>query len=53
MLGSERFETLEELRAAVRGFGRTYNKNRLVERHGYLTPAGAREHLHAVAAAAA
>ncbi len=39
----ERFETLEDLRAAVRSFGRTYNEHWLIERHGYRTPAEARE----------
>jgi hypothetical protein len=32
----ERFETLEDLRQAVRRFGRTYNQQWLIERHGYL-----------------
>jgi putative transposase len=34
VLWIERFETLEDLRAAVRGFGRTYNAHWLIERHG-------------------
>lgn len=42
MLWIERFETLEELRAAVRAFGRLYNREWLLERHGYRTPVEAR-----------
>ncbi len=42
VLWIERFETLEDLRAAVRSFGRTYNQHWLIERHGYRTPPGAR-----------
>jgi len=38
-----RFETLEELRAAVRSFGRLYNREWLLDRHGYRTPIEARE----------
>jgi len=53
LLWIERFETLEELRQAVRRFGRTYNQNWLIERHEYRTPAEAREHLRAQATAAA
>ena len=53
LLWIERFDTLDELRTAVRAFGRTYNLHWLVERHGYLTPSEAREHLRATAAAAA
>ena len=45
MLWIERFDTLDELRTAVRAFGRTYNQQWLVERHGYRTPTEAREHL--------
>ena len=48
-----RFDTLEELRKAVRRFGRTYNQHWLIERHGYRAPIEAREHLRAKAAAAA
>jgi putative transposase len=43
LLWIERFETLEQLRAAVRGFGRTYNQHWLIERHGFATPVEARE----------
>jgi putative transposase len=43
VLWIERFDTLEELRAAVRRFARTYNERWLIERHGYSTPAEARE----------
>ena len=39
----ERFETLEELRLRVRGFARTYNREWLLERHGYRSPVEARE----------
>lgn len=46
-----RFETFEELRAAVRSFGRLYNREWLLERHGYRTPIEAREHLLAQAVA--
>ena len=53
VLWIERFETLEELRLAVRRFGRAYNEHWLIERHGYHTPTEAREHLHAQAAATA
>ena len=53
MLWIERFETFEELRSAVRAFGRTYNEHWMLERHGYLTPTEAREHLNAQAAATA
>jgi hypothetical protein len=49
--GTTRFETLDELRTAVRAFGRTYNKHWLIERHGYLAPTEAREHMRAQAAA--
>ena len=42
MLWIERFETLEELRQAVRRFGRTYNEQWLIERHGYRTTSGTR-----------
>ena len=45
LLWLERFETLEQLRAAVRRFGRTYNRHWLIERHGYRTPIEARQHL--------
>ena len=49
----ERFDTLDELRTAVRSFSRTYNQHWLVERHDYRTPTEAREHLRAQAVAAA
>ena len=45
VLWIERFETFEDLRAAVRAFGRTFNERWLLERHHYRTPAQAREHL--------
>ena len=43
VLWIRRFETLEELRAAVREFARLYNGEWLLERHGYRTPIEARE----------
>ena len=45
LLWIERFETFEQLRAAVRAFGRTYNQHWLIERHGFTTPIEARERL--------
>ena len=53
LLWIERFETLEDLRHAVRRFGRTYNQHWLIARHRYRTPTEAREHLRAQAVAAA
>jgi hypothetical protein len=38
LLWIDRFDALDELRTAVRAFGRTYNQQWLIERHGYLTP---------------
>ena len=49
LLWIERFETFEELRAAVRAFGRLYNAEWLLERHGYRTPIEARQWLLAAA----
>jgi len=43
LLWIERFETFEQLRAAVRAFARLYNAEWLLERHGYRTPIEARE----------
>ncbi|MFN8161570.1 MAG: IS3 family transposase [Solirubrobacterales bacterium] len=45
LLWIRRFETFEQLRAAVRGFGPLYSSEWLLERHGYRTPIEAREHL--------
>jgi putative transposase len=45
ILWLERFRTFEELRDAVRQFAHTYNREWLLERHGYRTPVEAREHL--------
>ena len=45
VLWIERFDTLEELRAAVREFGRRFNAEWLIERHAFRTPVEAREHL--------
>ena len=52
MLWIERFDTLEQLRAAVRAFGRRFNAEWLIERHGFRTPTEAREHLIRQAAVA-
>ena len=48
MLWIEHFETFEQLRAAVRSFARTYNREWLIERLGYRSPLEAREHLLAL-----
>jgi transposase InsO family protein len=53
LLWIERFETLDQLRTAVRAFGRTYNQQWLIERHGHRTPIEARDQLRAKAAASA
>ena len=45
VLWIERFETFEQLRAAVRAFARVYNHQWLLERHDYRTPIEAHEHL--------
>jgi transposase InsO family protein len=50
VLWIERFETLEELRARVREFARTYNEHWLLERHGYRSPREARQRLLAAQA---
>jgi len=52
VLWIERFETLDELRAAVRAFGALYNREWLLERHNYRTPIEARDHLTRQAAPA-
>ena len=49
ILWLERFATFEELRAAVRQFAVTYNREWLLERHDYRTPTEAREHQLALA----
>jgi putative transposase len=46
----ERFDTFEQLRQTVRDFARLYNRDWLLERHGYRTPIEARQHLLAQAA---
>jgi hypothetical protein len=38
VLWIERFETFEQLRHAVRSFAHRYNREWLLERHGYRTP---------------
>jgi putative transposase len=52
ILWLERFGTFEELRAAVRRFAHTYNREWLLERHGYRTPVEASEHLLSAAVVA-
>ena len=42
LLWVRRFDTVEELRLALRAFQRTYNQSRIIERHGYRTPAQVR-----------
>ena len=37
------FETVEELRLALLAFRETYNTTWLIERHGFITPAAARQ----------
>jgi transposase InsO family protein len=49
LLWIKRFESFEGLREAVRAFGRLYNAEWLLERHGYATPIEAREILLAAA----
>jgi len=49
VLWIERFDTFEELRAAVRKFAVNYNHEWLLERHNYRTPIEARAHLAALA----
>jgi hypothetical protein len=41
----ERFDTHEQLRARVRAFASTYNREVADERHAFLTPLEARERL--------
>lgn len=45
ILWLERFGTFEQLRGAVRRFAVTYNREWLLERHGYRTPIEARDRL--------
>ena len=45
ILWLERFATFEALRSGVREFAVTYNREWLLERHGYRTPTEARVHL--------
>jgi len=52
VLWLERFATFEQLRTRVRELAVTYNREWLLERHGYRTPAEARKHLLALAQAA-
>jgi hypothetical protein len=48
----ERFETLAELRAAIRACAQRYNREGLLEAHDYRTPLEARRHLIGQAALA-
>jgi transposase InsO family protein len=43
LLWVRHFDTIEHLRAALLEFKKTYNESWLIERHGFLTPAQARE----------
>ncbi len=47
------FETIEELRLALIEFRQTYNTTWLIERHGFITPAAARQNQLQPAALAA
>ena len=51
VLWIERFDTLEQLRARIRRFAADFNEHWLLERHGYRTPAQARETLRQAAMA--
>lgn len=51
VLWIERFDTLDQLRARIREFARDYREHWLLERHGYRTPAQARDTLHQAAMA--
>lgn len=51
ILWIERFDTLDELRARIRQFVADFNEHWLLERHGYRTPAQAREALRHAAMA--
>jgi len=50
-LWTERFDTLEQLRARIRQFAHDFNEHWLLERHGYTTPAQARHTLQQAALA--
>ena len=52
VLWIERFQTLAELRAAIRAFAQRYNCEWLLEAHDYRTPLEARQHLLGQAALA-
>jgi len=51
VLWIERFNTLDELRARIRAFAADFNEHWLLERHGYRTPAQARDTLRQAAMA--
>ena len=43
LLWVRRFDTVEELRLALLAFRQTYNQSWIIERHGFITPAAARQ----------
>ena len=53
LLWVQTFQTIEELRQALLAFRETYNTTRLIERHGFLTPAQFRQKQLQTAAVAA
>lgn len=53
LLWIERFETVEELRVALQAFRERYNREWIVERHGYLSPSAKRAALKSGAEVAA
>ncbi len=53
LLWLQRFETIEELQAALQEFKERYNREWILERHGYLTPRQVRERLKPERAAVA
>jgi transposase InsO family protein len=42
LLWVRRFDTVEELRLALQAFRQAYNQTRIIQRHGYQTPAQVR-----------
>ncbi len=53
LLWPRTFETIEELRQALLDFKETYNTTRLIERHGFISPAQFRQQQLQLAANAA
>jgi len=53
LLWVRNFRTIEELRLALHAFKHLYNSSWLVQRHGFLPPAQAREELLAAQEVAA